>query len=399
MGETDRQALEAFVVENADLERLESLLGQFNLFEALGAVRSELRHSDFLSFLLDPSQSHGLGDAFLKRLLQRLIVHEDRRPAGLSPVDLDVWDLSDTLVLREWQGIDLLCISEARKLVLLIENKVDASEHGGQLGRYHRTVEGYYPGYRLVPLFLTPEGDAPSDDRYLALSYGFLCETLEKLLDTRGRGLGADVRLALVHYTQMLRRHIVSESEIADLARQIYTKHRRALDLIFEHRPDLQAQLADELKRLVEAVPDLQLDNCTKAFIRFCPKSWDGIPALHQGQRKAGSGRLLLFEFKNTADSLRLYLLIGPGPDAVRRKLFEASQLHPEVFRGALKNLFRTSTTIWVRVFLARADYLDVSTEDLLGKVKQEWERFVAHELPALTQAVEQIDCPAQGST
>ena len=65
----DVKALEALVVDNPDLERLEALLDQFNIFEAIGAVRQEVRHSDFLAFLLNPQQNHGLGDTFLKRLL------------------------------------------------------------------------------------------------------------------------------------------------------------------------------------------------------------------------------------------------------------------------------------------------------------------------------------------
>jgi hypothetical protein len=40
----NRKSLEALVVDNPDLERLEQLLGQFNVFEAIGAVRHELRH-------------------------------------------------------------------------------------------------------------------------------------------------------------------------------------------------------------------------------------------------------------------------------------------------------------------------------------------------------------------
>lgn len=38
------QLLENLVIDNPDLARLETLLGQFNIFEALGAVRVELRH-------------------------------------------------------------------------------------------------------------------------------------------------------------------------------------------------------------------------------------------------------------------------------------------------------------------------------------------------------------------
>ena len=52
--------LQELIVNNPDLEKLEGLLDRFNLFEALGIVRQEIRHSDFLAFLLDPRQNHGL---------------------------------------------------------------------------------------------------------------------------------------------------------------------------------------------------------------------------------------------------------------------------------------------------------------------------------------------------
>jgi hypothetical protein len=50
-----------------DFQALERELGGFNILEVLGVVRHELRHSDFLAFLLDPSGKHGMGDFFLKR--------------------------------------------------------------------------------------------------------------------------------------------------------------------------------------------------------------------------------------------------------------------------------------------------------------------------------------------
>ena len=40
-----------------------------NIFEAVGLDRQEIRHSNFLAFLLRPQESHGLSDAFLKRLI------------------------------------------------------------------------------------------------------------------------------------------------------------------------------------------------------------------------------------------------------------------------------------------------------------------------------------------
>jgi hypothetical protein len=41
----DRKVLGAFAVGNEDLKRLEALLDRFNIFEAIGVVKQEVRHS------------------------------------------------------------------------------------------------------------------------------------------------------------------------------------------------------------------------------------------------------------------------------------------------------------------------------------------------------------------
>ena len=55
--EQDLKALETFLVGNGDLDRLETLLDRFNIFEAIGMVSRELNHSHFLAYLLDPSKT------------------------------------------------------------------------------------------------------------------------------------------------------------------------------------------------------------------------------------------------------------------------------------------------------------------------------------------------------
>ncbi len=103
--------LEDLIINNPDLEKLESMLDRFNIFEALGAVHQEVRHSDFLAFLLNPQQNHGLGDLFVKRLLQEAISQADF-VQPITPIDLDIWDLDDIEVRREWQSIDILILDE-----------------------------------------------------------------------------------------------------------------------------------------------------------------------------------------------------------------------------------------------------------------------------------------------
>jgi len=96
-------ALESLVVDNPYLERLETLLGQFNIFEALGAVRVEARHSDFLGFLLSPQKNHGLGDAFARRLYERVLQrHQDRQGlvSPIAPPAAASWRRTDTVWRR-----------------------------------------------------------------------------------------------------------------------------------------------------------------------------------------------------------------------------------------------------------------------------------------------------------
>src|SRR5216684_6056912 len=137
--------LEALVVDNPDLERLEALLDQFNIFEALGAVRQELRHSDFLAFLLDPQRPHRLGDLFAKRLLQSAIRNKDNSAIPFNSVELDIWSLGELEVRREWQNIDILLRDERHQLLVPIENKVDTEEHSDQLRRYWDAVSSSEP--------------------------------------------------------------------------------------------------------------------------------------------------------------------------------------------------------------------------------------------------------------
>jgi hypothetical protein len=66
-------ALERFVIENDELLELEERIGRFNIFDVLRIARAEIRHSNFLAWLLDPAESHGQGDLFLKAILMDLL--------------------------------------------------------------------------------------------------------------------------------------------------------------------------------------------------------------------------------------------------------------------------------------------------------------------------------------
>lgn len=388
----DTEALAKFVVENEDLERLEALLAEFNLFEAIGAVRQELRHSDFLAFLLDPSGNHALGDLFLKELLKRALLGAANPP--LSPVDIDVADLSRAEVRREWKNIDLFILDSASGFDCTIENKVDSGEHSDQLGRYRRAVESEYPGHRHIFVFLTPDGRLPQDQAFIPFSYASIAEVVDKLREARGSTLGADVTTLMKHYTTMLRRHIVSDSEVPELCRKIYQRHKQALDLIFEHKPDLQWDLSHAVQQMIVTSREhgIHADYTSKAYVRFYIEEWDRIPVLTQGQGWTRSGRVLLFEVQVLGDRLQLTLIVGPGPAHAREALYQLAESNPKLFKGRTTKLYPKYTTLMTQRWLGPTEYAEQDNELMIEKLAAQWTRFIDKDLPEIRAKIASID-------
>jgi hypothetical protein len=389
MMEEERTTLEEFLIDNPELERLEALLDEFNIFEALGAVKVELRHSEFLAFLMNPHQNHGLDDVFVKRFLQKALTGIAQDGSAFTAIYLDIWNLDDLEVRREWHNIDILLLSEANQLAIIIENKIESSEHSNQLSRYYQSVEAQFHGWKILGLYLTPEGDDPSDERYLPVSYEIVCTLIENISESRKSTLGPDIHTLMQHYTTMLRRHILSGSKIEELCQKIYRKHQRALDLIFEYRPDQQAELAEFLRNLVDETPDIIMDTKGKTRTRFVTNNLDH-PTLRQGKGWTPSGRMLLFELVNRADKLNLYLIIGPGPAELREDIFAVAIQKEKPLRPSQGKLSGTYQTIYRLGFLTSGDYQKMDLEGLQAKVEKVWARFLENDLPKITSQLKE---------
>jgi len=384
--ETDSLLLEALVVDNPDLAVLEALLDQFNVFEAIGVVRQELRHSDCLAFLLDPRQTHGIGDAFVRRFLQKALIAAQPSAVPISRIDLDLWTLDQATVVREWHNIDILWTDNEHQLVVLIENKIGSAEHSDQLGRYLRTIQDHYAGWKVLPLYLSPEGEAPSDHFYVPVSYGVVCEAVQAVAEDRSSALDPDVYVLMTHYARMLRRHVVSDSETAELCRRIYQRHKRALDLIYEHRPSMLAEIRGILVALIQSEPGLILDSSPlRAIIRFGHAAWE-TDALKAGEGWTPSGRMLLFEVDNAPERLGIRLWVGPGPAETRSRLVEAARKQSSPFRVSREGA--KWIPIYTRSFLRQQDYDEATVDQIEVTIRDRWERFVKDDLPKLVLGI-----------
>jgi hypothetical protein len=388
--ELDYKAIEDLVVDNPDLERLEILLDQFNIFEAVGAPWQVSRHSSLLAFLLNPQENHRLGDAFVKRLLQKAIIGAYDVKAPISAIDLDVWDLNQIVVLRESQRIDILVLDERHRLAVIIENRLTGRSNTALLQRYWDTVSQSHPGWSIIGLYLTPDGEPPPDNRYIPIDYGMICNLLERLVENKSCVLDNDVEIMITHYTEMLRRHIVGESEITRLCRRIYGKHQRAFDLIYEHRLSRQKAIRNIIKLLIEQKQGLILDHTQERYTGFAIQDWD-VPMLMDGKEASQPGRILLFQFDTWVDTLPLSLYVGPGSDVIRQRLLDVVTTHQPPFKV---DETQPPTNEWYQIFerhfLTTEFYEDATADELAEKILQSWSEFLKNDLPALQHILEQ---------
>lgn len=376
-------ALESLVLDNPELEELEAWLAEFNLFEAIGMVRQEIRHSALLAFLMDPAQPHGLGDHFSTKLLQQATRGEGRHALPVSPLELDYWSLDSAVVQREADNIDVLLLDEVHKFAVIIENKIDSTEHSDQLARYWDVVTRRYSEWRVIGIYLTPEGEQPSHSSFLPLSYRQVANVIVSLLGSRQASLGMDLQILLKHYVQMLERHVMTDTRIAELCRQIYQKHQRALDLILEHRPDRQGTIRDFLERLIVSTEEVELEHSTKSAIRFVLTGAD--PSVLRRGTDLPSKRILVFEIDNASGyAVRLRLVIRQGDAEIRARLAEmASRLGPPFLATGRKS--EKWQTIYSRVLL-QASELALPLSEVEQVLSRKWNAFLETDVPIMRE-------------
>ena len=393
--DADVDALKTFIDDNADLERLEALADRFNMFEALGLVRQEIRHSAFLRWILDPAEPHGLGDYPLRQFVRQVIKAGEDVPGNTpSLFDLDSWNLARAEVRKEWSHIDLLIVCQDPPFVCAIENKIDSGEGPCQLKRYQGAVQQAFPEYQKVFVFLTISGYAPeppSDETWIPMSYQDIATAIENVLARRESQLNDEIRLFVQQYLDMVRRHILENSEIQALCQTLYKNHRHALDLIFEHRPDRATEVAQAIQEYISSKSgELIAVSTSKSYIKFVPKSMDVLPL--EGNA-SDSKRLLTCLLENKGDRVRFRLELGPGPQEIRQQVYEKAKELPEVFgkpKAALSPSYHSFTGL-SDTWIAPNDYNELSDEDIKDAIAGRINSLVTDKVNAIVDALRGI--------
>ena len=315
----------AKIITDHNFERLELSLREPNIFRALSIERKELRHSNFIAYILDPRENHGLKDIVLRKLLRDLFT--ESKSLDRTIFDADYIDLNNIEIRREWRNIDILIV--LKNDVIVIENKVDSVDHSNQLRRYRKIVEESFQAKKRHYVYLTPFGNDPQDAEsrscYINYSYVQISEIIESILKLYSNSISQKIYFYLSDYLTIVKRELLMNDTLNELALKVYNAHKEAFDFIFENRPDPSSILYRFFEEEILAA-GFTIASRNKGYVRFTTNELEVL--LPKGGEGWPNKEVFLFEIEyfwtdKTAD---FNAVIAPCDEAIRDSIHEAAK-------------------------------------------------------------------------
>ena len=216
------------LINNPDFKNIQSFSEKFNLFKVLKLEDYEIRHSNFLAWIMRPKESHGIGDKFINILLNKFLPH-------LQSYD----NFSEIEVEREKDNIDLLIKDYEKKFIVLIENKIKAKLNVAQLKKYKNKIESSkeYNNFNKYYFFLTPY-ELHDEQRheinkisYKIIEYNSICQILKSVIDFV---LEPKAYAFIQQYIEMLEMNHLQNSEYQESCKKIYKNNKDIIDEIIK---------------------------------------------------------------------------------------------------------------------------------------------------------------------
>lgn len=351
----------AALVCDAKFQQLEGRFARFCPFEAVGMVSAEIRHCNFLGYMLNPFKPHGFDAVLLGAFLERTLARD-------TVLGLDLATLKDAEVRREWRNIDLLILLPKARQIVVVELKIDASQSVDQLERYRAIVETSWPaalGWKYTYLFMTKHDEMPNDAMWTEFKLHDLINAFGDIA-TAEEYRHAPALDTLGSYISMMRKHHLGDKELEQRASELWAKHGDALSFLMDRRPDPLREIFDQVRADGAFVSDISPAGVTvipdkhgKRILRYAFQAWDELTAFRTAREWTSTGRLILLEIKLEDSGIRAYLMIGPGLTSDRDAY--ASALAPGIrakyVRAAEEEL------------LALNSEVELSYEDLIARI------------------------------
>lgn len=341
MDEVELNEFKVVFNESKLINDLKNRFNEFNIFEALNAIDIENIHRNFLIWILNPFETHNIGDLFLKKLLIKSLETNYSKFNIIN--DVNSWDFQDLELIREkyvrdinWNKrfIDIFLFSEKLSFTWVIELKTKTGEHSDQLNQYQIAIDSDYNRVKnRIYSYLTIDGIIPKNKSYNSLSYEDLKVTLEEVLAEKESNeiykSNNQAHLFIQHYINMIGRHYMKDTELKRLSRKFYLENKNIFDYISKnknHQIDVQPLICE----LINSENQLRIEQ--KNNMLFIPREMDDIIP-RKGKGWTTENRLLLFEIKNYPKEIHFDLVLGPGEINERNKIISFTKKRDQVFK------------------------------------------------------------------
>ena len=211
---------------------LDVISPQPNIFKILNTQRDEVKHSKFLSWLLNPNENKEVGTKFLFQVLNFIQENKNTSYKNYS-LDSSFIKVFPNFEEGEHKNIDILI--ETSEFVVCIENKVDSSEHSSQLSRYKRYIDKNFKNLDKYFIYLSPSGKKPLEEieSYIPMSYQNIIEFIENIKDEIKE---RNTKLYLSDYLYILKNETLKNLENLLPASKLYLQFEQMIKQVLDGR-------------------------------------------------------------------------------------------------------------------------------------------------------------------
>jgi hypothetical protein len=208
---------------NSDFTDLHNRLNSFNVFNAFGHNEKEPRHTELLRYLLDPHETHGIGDAFLRNMLLHLCNDSKLLADELFMLNIGATDVSSQNS-RNKRRIDIkveIPYQSLNKdpLLILLEMKIRAQEGIDQLLNYSNDYEEMK---NKILVYLTIRDEESVADDWLNITYdSLIIPAVKSTIKAFEDKLDPEIIGLLKNYQEVLESFTVKDSDRADIVEKI----------------------------------------------------------------------------------------------------------------------------------------------------------------------------------
>ncbi len=253
---------------------------EFNIFKVLKLDNYEIRHSNFLAWLLNPKETHGFGISFLDSFLDGVLDKDVLNSINEQDITVETEYLTN-----KGRRIDILIYS--KDFVCVIENKYGSEEHDEQCKHYKDFIENFSKFQNCkYKYYIFLDINRPSDEQlqnnlncYQPITYKDIYQILVNLLKEKEENITLQI---IRQYIEIIKeKYIMLDAETKKQCRELYSKYKNVFDLMEKFNSEFQNDIYNIMQEIVSN-SDLSLKNAdikgngynnnTGCGIRFIPE-------------------------------------------------------------------------------------------------------------------------------